>query len=85
MRRYWLPYEQSTSSSWCRWSLDRRFRVHVYLWADWKHDLLNVRKPSFESSQEAMQDLDRCLVERGDYLIPEDKVEAFKQKLMVLL
>jgi hypothetical protein len=85
VRQYWLPYIPTSYAfdSWARESFDRRNRHNVYRWADWNHSLDQAF--IFDTREDAMKDLDRRLVERGDYLIPEDRVDAFKEKLLVLL
>jgi hypothetical protein len=50
----------------------------------WRHTFLGLDY-MFDTAEQAMQALDEYLLKKGFYLIKEDEVERFKEKLAVLL
>ena len=57
----------------------RVWKIH----GGWSHTL-NTYK-SFISAEEAKEDLDKILIDRGFYLINENEVERFEKKLRLLI
>lgn len=86
-RKFWLPYiiEPISKGNIYYPRLYRRFELGQDKWGvmvwfstsqgKWRHTYQSITAEGFETPEEAMALLDEYLVSRGDYLIPEDKVE----------
>lgn len=88
-RRYWLPYEETKWHTFTHYDLERKNRLTVwsiggYMKA-WRHPFQPKGVEYFNTAKEAMTDLDKCILAFGDYIIPDNKVREFREKLLVLL